>query len=131
MYFDQVCNPSTVIEIKKINNDIVIFKRPNLINCSKHFVVSCFLFRLGIIKKMNQNLNDLIEQSKTLLKVIADVHKLLDDAQDDLNKNILDDEYLFYLTKAVNQTCTLANTYLKNFNAFMVKELNLNEQNCI
>ena len=90
-----------------------------------------FLFRLGIIKRMNQNLNDLIEQSKTLLKVIDDVHKLLDDAQDDLNKNILDDEYLFYLTKAVNQTCTSANTYLKNFNAFMVEELNLNEQNCI
>ena len=90
-----------------------------------------FLFRLGIIKKMNQNLNDLIEQSKTLLKVIDDVHKLLDDAQYDLNKNILDDEYLFYLTKAVNRTCTLANTYLKNFNAFMVEELNLNEQNCI
>ena len=30
---------------------------------------------------MNQNLNDLIEQSKMLLKVIDDVHKLLDDAQ--------------------------------------------------
>ena len=131
MYFDQVCNPSTVIEIKKINNDIVIFKRSNLINCSKHFVVSCFLFCLGIIKKMNQNLNDLIEQSKTLLKVIDDVHKLLDDAQDDLNKNILDDEYLMCLTKAVNQTCVLANTYLKNFNAFMEEQLNLNEQNSI
>ena len=89
------------------------------------------MFSLGIIKKMNQNLNDLIEQSKTLLKVIDDVHKLLDDAQDDLNKNILDDEYLMHLTKAVNQTCVLANTYLKNFNAYMEEQLNLNEQNSI
>ena len=68
---------------------------------------------------MNQNLNDLIEQSKTLLKEINDMHKLLDDAQNDLNENNLDDEYLLYLTKTLNQICILANSYLKNFDAYI------------
>ena len=81
---------------------------------------------------MSENvINGLIEQSKTLLQVIDDVRKLLNDAQDELNKGNLDDEHMFYLTQAVNKTCTLANTYLKNFSAFMDEQLNSNQQKSI
>ena len=69
---------------------------------------------------MSENvINDLIRQSETTLEVIDDLQKLLNDAQDKLNKGNLDDTDMFYLTEAVNRTLTLANTYLKNFNAFM------------
>ena len=71
---------------------------------------------------MNQNLNDLIEQFKTLSKEINDMHKLLDEAQNDLNKNNLDDEYLLFLTKTLDQICILANSYLKNFNTYISNE---------
>ena len=71
---------------------------------------------------MNQNLNDLIEQFKTLSKEINDMHKLLDEAQNDLNKNNLDDEYLLFLTKTLDQICILANSYLKNFDAYITNE---------
>ena len=69
---------------------------------------------------MSENvINGLIEQSKTLLQVIDDVLKLLNYA------------HMFYLTQAVNKTCTLANTYLKNFSAFMDEQLNSNQQKSI
>ena len=72
---------------------------------------------------MSENvINDLIRQSETTLEVIDDLQKLLNDAQDKLNKGNLDDTDMFYLTEAVNRTLTLANTYLKNFNAFMENE---------
>ena len=72
---------------------------------------------------MSENvINDLIRQSETTLEVIDDLQKLLNDAQDKLNKGNLDDTDMFYLTEAFNRTLTLANTYLKNFNAFMENE---------
>ena len=72
---------------------------------------------------MSENvINDLIRQSETTLEVIDDLQKLLNDAQDKLNKGNLDDTDMFYLTEAVNRTLTLANTYLKNFNAFIRNE---------
>ena len=81
---------------------------------------------------MSENvINGLIRQSETLLEVIDDVRKLLNDAQDELNKGNLDDEHMFYLTQVVNKTLTLANTYLKNFTAFMDEQLNSNEQKSI
>ena len=78
---------------------------------------------------MSENvINGLMRQSETILEVIDDVRKLLNDAQDQLNKNNLDDEVMFYLTQAVNRMLTLANTYLKNFNAFMDEQLKPNKQ---
>ena len=78
---------------------------------------------------MSENvINRLMRQSETLLEVIDDVRKLLNDAQDQLNKNNLDDEVIFNLTQAVNRMLTLANTYLKNFNAFMDEQLKPNQQ---
>ena len=74
---------------------------------------------------MSENvINRLMRQSKTLLEKIDDVRKLLNDAQDQLNKDNLSDEEMFYLTKAFNKTCTLANTYLKDFTVFIDEQLN-------
>ena len=79
------------------------------------FIVYC----LGI-KKMSLNaINDLLQQSKTTLELIDDLQKLLNDAQNKLNKGDLDDTDMYYLREAVIRILTLTNAFLKKFNAFM------------
>ena len=74
---------------------------------------------------MSENvINRLTREFKTVLEKIDDVRKLLNDAQDELNKDNLSDEEMFYLTKVVNKTCTLANMYLKDFSACIDEQLN-------
>ena len=70
------------------------------------------------------SLNDLLRQSETTLEVIADLQKLLKDAQDKVNEGSFDDRQMYYLKVAFNRTLTLTNLYLKNFNEFMSDQNN-------
>ena len=73
-------------------------------------------------------INDLLQESQTLLELIEDLNKLLNDAQDKLNQGDLDDTDMFHLREAITRTLTLTNAYLRKFNAFMDEQYEPNKK---
>ena len=74
-------------------------------------------------------INDLLQESQTVLKLIEGLEDLLDDAQEKLNKDGLDDFEMFHLRQAIIRMLTLTNSYLRTFNAFMDEQNNQDEPN--
>ena len=66
-------------------------------------------------------INDFLQDSQVILKMIEDVEDLVDDAQEKLNKDGLDDCEMFQLREVIIRMLTLTNSYLRKFNAFMDK----------